>query len=112
MQGLMQQDYYRACSTFSSLPGMMFPDSAYTKNAWSPQPSPQTQDSTFPKLALSGPPPPVPKPYSPTFTTVGKSSLESGIHGSQWRPPQSYTNPLTPISKSPLDNNHAPWRPQ
>lgn len=25
MQGLMQQDYYRACSTFPSLPGMMFP---------------------------------------------------------------------------------------
>ncbi|CAL1529339.1 unnamed protein product [Lymnaea stagnalis] len=91
---------------------MMFPDSAYGKNAWSPQPSPQTQESAFPKLALSGPGPTVPKPYSPTFAGVGKSSLDSGMHGSQWRPSQSYSNSLTPITKSPLDSSHAPWRPQ
>ncbi|XP_059172337.1 transcriptional regulator ERG homolog isoform X2 [Physella acuta] len=89
MQGLMQPDYYRACSTFSSLPGMMFPDSAYSKNAWSPQPSPQTQDSAFPKLSLPGGPPPVPKPYSPSFSSVGKSGLDTGMHGAQWRASQS-----------------------
>ncbi|CAG5135249.1 unnamed protein product, partial [Candidula unifasciata] len=88
MQGLMQQDYYRACSTFSSLPGMMFPDGGYSKTGWTSQPSSQTQDAAFPKLALSGPPPTVPKPYGSTFTTVGKTGLEVGLHSAQWRATQ------------------------
>ncbi|KAK3749534.1 hypothetical protein RRG08_043439 [Elysia crispata] len=115
MQGLMQQDYYRACSTLSSLPGMMFSETAYGKNAWSPQSSPQTQvpDPAFPKLSLPGPPSAVPKPYTPPFSSVGKTGLESSMHTtSQWRTSQSYSTPLTPISKNPLDSSHAPWRPQ
>ncbi|XP_074646328.1 transcriptional regulator ERG homolog [Tubulanus polymorphus] len=43
MQGMKQQDYYRAC-TFGGLSGMMFPDPSYGKSPWTPpQASPQPQ---------------------------------------------------------------------
>ncbi|KAK3085947.1 hypothetical protein FSP39_011169 [Pinctada imbricata] len=41
MQGIKQQEYYRACS-FPPLTGMMFPDPTYGKTDWSPQASPQS----------------------------------------------------------------------
>ncbi|XP_046577924.1 transcriptional regulator ERG homolog [Haliotis rubra] len=68
MQGLKQQEYYRAC-TFSSLPAMMFPDPSYGKTAWTPQPSPQNQTPCYPHNSLSA---------------IAKSPLDS--NHSPWRP--------------------------
>ncbi|KAK7114297.1 hypothetical protein V1264_000379 [Littorina saxatilis] len=85
MQAITQQEYYRAC-TFTSLPGMMFPDPSYGKTAWTPQSSPQSQ---------------VPLPGA----DIAPRSIQK-------HPFPSYPNSLPAIAKSSLDSAHAPWRPQ
>ncbi|CAH1778668.1 unnamed protein product [Owenia fusiformis] len=52
MNGIKQQEYYRAC-TFSGLPGIgMFPDPSYGKTAWSPQS--QMQNQGYPHNTIPG----------------------------------------------------------
>ncbi|XP_048752158.1 transcriptional regulator ERG homolog [Ostrea edulis] len=57
MQGMKQQDYYRACS-FPAFSGMVFPDPAYGKSAWSPQTSPASpgypHPGSLPAIAKPG----------------------------------------------------------